>query len=90
MSIDYDQLREWLVEVDRASPLPGDTITFSYPGSTVEIIRELLRLHDGVATVRDRCATLAESAQEVGMHAIAHAVDINAQALTNLLDGDAE
>ena len=48
MSIDYDHLREWLVEVDRANPLSGDTSTFTYPGSTVEIIRELLRLLDGV------------------------------------------
>lgn len=46
MSIDYDHLREWLVEVDRANPLPGDTIEFTHPGSTVEIIRELLRLRD--------------------------------------------
>lgn len=44
MSIDYDHLREWLVEVDRANHQAGDTITFTYPGSTVEIVRELLRL----------------------------------------------
>lgn len=44
MSIDYDHLREWLVEVDQANPQPGDTIEFSHPGSTVEIVRELLRL----------------------------------------------
>lgn len=44
MSIDYDHLREWLDMVDRANPMPGDTIEFTYPGSTVEIVRELLRL----------------------------------------------
>lgn len=53
MSIDYDHLREWLDTVDRANPMPGDTIEFSHPGSTVEIVRELLRLRDGVEKVRD-------------------------------------
>lgn len=46
MSFDYAHLREWLDMVDRANHQAGDTITFTYPGSTVEIIRELLRLRD--------------------------------------------
>ena len=53
MSIDYDKLREWLDMVDRANHQAGDTITFTYPGNTVEIIRELLRLRDGVERYRD-------------------------------------
>lgn len=53
MSIDYAHLREWLDMVDRANHQAGDTIEFTYPGSTVEIVRELLRLHDGVENVRD-------------------------------------
>lgn len=48
MSIDYDQLREQLATVERENPGSGGVIEFTYPGSTVEIIRELLRLHDGV------------------------------------------
>lgn len=53
MSFDYAHLREWLDMVDRANPQAGDTIEFTYPGSTVEIVRELLRLHDGVERYRD-------------------------------------
>lgn len=53
MSIDYDKLRDWLDMVDRANHQAGDTITFTYPGSTVEIVRELLRLRDGVERYRD-------------------------------------
>ena len=53
MSINYDELRKWLVEVDRANPLPGDTITYTFPFSGVAIVRELVRLHDGVEKVQD-------------------------------------
>lgn len=90
MSVDYDHLREWLDTVDQANHQAGDTIEFTHPGSTVEIVRELLRLRDGIEVVRDRCSTLAESAQEAGMPALAHEMGVNAQALTGLLKGDTE
>lgn len=50
-----------------------------------DMARELLRLHDGVKAVRDRCATLAESARKANMTALAAEMDINATALTGLL-----
>lgn len=89
MSIDYAHLREWLDMVDRANPMPGDTITFTYPGSTVEIIRELLRLRDGVENVQEMC--LVE--RDVAFHASpirseeVHVFNFCAEQLANLLFG---
>lgn len=54
-----------------------------------DMARELLRLHDGIKAVRDRCATLAESAQEASMTALAAEMNVNAKALTGLLNGNA-
>lgn len=96
MSIDYDRLREWLAEVDQANPLPGDTITFTYPGSTVEIIRELLRLRDGVERYRDAGKALVRanlrSWNNSGCSSctpLANLVDITNR-LTDLLEGGEE
>ena len=56
MTVDYDRLREWLETVDRANANADGAIKFAYPGNTVEIIRELLRLRGEVEATRDRVA----------------------------------
>lgn len=89
MSVDYDHLREWLDMVDHANHRAGDTIEFTYPGSTVEIIRELLRLRDGVENVQEMC--LVE--RDVAFHASpirseeVHVFNFCAEQLANLLFG---
>lgn len=55
-----------------------------------ELAAENERLRDGIEVVRDRCATLAESAQAMGMGTLAHEMDVNAKALTGLLEGGIE
>lgn len=55
-----------------------------------DMARELLRLRDGVEVIRDRCAALAKSAQNAGIHTLAREMDTNAKALTGLLNGDTE
>lgn len=58
-----------------------------------DMARELLRLRDGIETIRDRCATLAKNAQAtnvIGLANLANEMDVNAKALTGLLNGDAE
>lgn len=48
------------------------------------------RLRDGIEVIRDRCATLAKSAQTIGMGTLDHEMDVNAKALTGLLEGGIE
>lgn len=55
-----------------------------------DMARELVRLRDGVEVMRDRCATLAKSGEAAGIHTLAREMDINAKALTGLLNGDTE
>lgn len=58
-----------------------------------DLARELIRLHDGIEVIRDRCATLAESAQTTNISLLAnlgYEMDINAKAITGLLNGDTE
>ena len=89
MSIDYDHLREWLVEVDRANPLPGDTIEFSHPGSTVEIVRELLRLHDGGSQLLAKKRAAVERLYSTDQ-VIAAVLEGMCDELGNLLNGGTE
>lgn len=96
MSIDYAHLREWLDTVERANPQAGDTIEFTHPGSTVEIIRELLRLRDGVERYRDAGKALVlanlqhwDTNRCASCTPMANLVDITNR-LTDLLEGDAE
>lgn len=83
MTIDYDKLAQELQEMNE-----GVHVTTRY--TWADLATELLRLRDGVATVRDRCATLAGSAQAAGIRTFADETDITATALTGLLEGDAE
>lgn len=55
-----------------------------------ELAAENERLRDGIEVIRDRCATLAESAQAMGMGTLAHEMDVNAKALTGLLESGVE
>lgn len=83
MSIDYDRLRQLVAEMEQ-----GTAATTRY--TWLDLARELLRLRDGVEAIRDRCATLADSAQAAGIRTLASEMDINAKALTGLLKGDSE
>lgn len=83
MSIDYDRLRQLVAEMEQ-----GTAATTRY--IWLDLARELLRLRDGVETIRDRCAALAKNAQEAGIRTLASEMDINAKALTGLLNGDYE
>lgn len=51
-----------------------------------ELTAENERLRDGIEVIRDRCATLAKSAQTIGMGTLAHEMDVNDKALTGLLE----
>lgn len=55
-----------------------------------QLVAENERLRDGIDTMRDRCATLAKSAEAAGIHALAREMDVNAKALTGLLNGGIE
>lgn len=83
MSIDYDRLRQLVAEMEQ-----GTAATTRY--IWIDLARELLRLHDGVEVIRDRCATLAKSAESAGIHTLAREMETHAKALTDLLNGDAE
>ena len=93
MSIDYDRLRELTRVVEnyddyepRAVYVAADQLKHV----SLDTARELLHLRDGIDAIRDRCATLAKSAQAAGIHTLAREMDINAKALTGLLNGDTE
>lgn len=51
-----------------------------------ELAAENERLRDGIEVIRDRCATLAKSAQAAEMGILAYEMDLNAKALTGLLE----
>lgn len=55
-----------------------------------ELAAENERLRDGIEVIRDRCETLAKSAQSAGIHTLACEMDINAKDLTDLLNGDVQ
>lgn len=76
----------------------GATLAQHLSGNNAELVTlapdmaaELLRLRDGIEVIRDRCETLAESAQTTNISLLAnlgYEMDINAKALTGLLSGD--
>lgn len=91
MTFYYDRLRELLEQWEH-----GDEVhdrlqaRWDIELAAPDLARELLRLHDGVEVMRDRCATLAKSAQNAGIRTLAREMDTNAKALTGLLNGDTE
>ena len=93
MSIDYYRLREmvWTVEDPTVYALGKSYAAEDYLEDLApDMARELLRLRDGVEVIRDRCATLAENARAAGIYTLAGEMDVNAKALTDLLEGDTE
>lgn len=89
MSVDYAHLREWLDTVGQANRRAGDTIEFSYPGSTVEIVRELLRLRDGGSQLLAKKRAAVERLYSTDQVTAAVLEDI-CDELENLLNGDTE
>lgn len=95
MSIDYEWY-EWLrntvetVEARHADGVMGTDASTALEAIAPKTAREVLRLRDGIEPVRASCAALAEGAQEAGMHALATEMRANVEALTKLLEGDAE
>lgn len=85
MSIDYDELREWLSTVERENHGRDGVMEFTHPGNTVEIIRELVRLRDGVEQVADDLGANAEYAPNIPTQT---AYRVAEQLLTDLLNGD--
>lgn len=86
MSIDYDKLRRELDEIQA-----GVHVTTRY--TWADLAEELLRLHDGIETIRDRCATLAKNARATNMLGVAsftYEMEIISKALTGLLQGGTE
>ena len=95
MSIDYDRLRTTVGVVDdpETDKITRGNYTLALEVQGPALARELLRLRDGIETIRDRCATLAESARTTNISLLAnlgYEMDINATALTDLLNGDTE
>lgn len=89
MSIDYAHLREWLDTVDQTDHQAGDTIEFSHPGSTVEIVRELLRLHDGGSQLLAKKRAAVERLYSTDQ-VIAAVLEGMCDELGNLLNGGTE
>ena len=61
--------------------------------TNAELASENDRLRDGIASIRDRCTTLAKSAQAtnvIGLANLANEMNATAEALTDLLEGDIE
>lgn len=52
-----------------------------------ELAAEVLRLRDGIETIRRRCANLTKNAQTASSHTLAREMGINAKALAGLLQG---
>lgn len=75
---------------EEAEQGPDNLANARLMAASPDLARELLRLCDGVEVIRDRCATLAESARSAGIHTLAGEMDVNAKALTGLLNGDTE
>lgn len=87
MSIDYDELWEWLDTVERENRGRDGVTEFTYPGSTVEIIHELLRLHDGVEELVKRKRAAVKRLYETDP-VTAAILDGMCDALNDLLEGD--
>lgn len=61
--------------------------------TNAELASENDRLRDGIASIRDRCAALAKSAQAtniIGLANLANEMNATAESLTDLLEGGIE
>lgn len=89
MSLDYNDLRARVEKSTSPSTNNLDRIAANVvlEAQATRLGQDVLRLHDGIETIRDRCATLAESAEAAGINTLALEMDIIAKALTGLLKG---
>lgn len=86
MSIDYNQLRELVGEMEQ-----GVAATTRY--TWLDLAREVLRLRDGVEKERDACDLTAGVCRDMGTPehlAVAGNITAIAESLTGLLEGDTE
>lgn len=92
MSIDYNDLRTRLNTSTSPSVHPLDRVGANVvlEAQATDLAHDVLRLHDGIETIRDRCADLAKSAGAGNMHSLAREMSTIAEALTDLLEGDGE
>lgn len=90
MSIDYDELREWLRMVERENRGRDGVVEFTYPGSTVEIIHELIRLHDGLGKLLSVMAYDSTRLHKDHYPLTRKYLATYADKLTELLKGDTE
>lgn len=89
MSIDYDELREWLAMVERENRGRDGVVEFTYPGNTVEIIHELIRLHDGSSQLLAKKRAAVKRLYSTDQITAA-VLEVMCDELENLLEGDTE
>ena len=92
MSIDYNELRARVEKSTSPSTNNLDRIAANVvlEAQATRLGQEVLRLHDGLETIRDRCTTLAKNAEAAGINTFAREMDAIAESLTGLLEGNAE
>ena len=93
MSVDYDRLRALARIVENNAHYDSAEVYAAGDALkrvSMDTTRELLRVHDGVESIRDRCASLAKSARSAGLHVLANEMYANVDTLTELLEGDKE
>lgn len=91
MSVDYDRLRALARIVENNAHYDSAAVYAAGDAlkrASMDTTRELLRVHDGVESIRDHCASLAKSARSSGLHVLANEMHANAVALAELLNGD--
>ena len=91
MSVDYNRLRALARIVENNAHYDSAEVYAAGDAlkrASMDTTRELLRLHDGLVLIRDHCASLAKSARSSGLHVLANEMYANADALTELLNGD--
>lgn len=86
MTIDYDQLRELVGEMEQ-----GVAATTRY--TWLDLARKVLRLRDGIEVIRDYCAgvtTARRSSGDPATEVIARELGAVDRTLADLLNGDTE
>lgn len=83
MTIDYDQLRELVGEMEQ-----GVAVTTRY--TWLDLARELLRLRDEGENLRVQMLTHVARLRRLERHNIAYHVQQYAHRLARILDGDTE
>lgn len=91
MANDPDEIHAPIVDiVDSTTDEPEVEPTHELIALAPDMARELLRLRDEIAVIRDRLTAQAKKARAAGIHTLAREIDINVEVLTILLQGDTE